>query len=84
MIKDDARKEVLRLWRSLPVAERQTFAQAEAFAVQLQSQIEFESLGGKLKVTTAWLQRDLLDLYEVRTTVRRRVAEKRAALRLVS
>ena len=66
MTKEDARKEVLRLWRDLPVTQRRTFAQAEAFAIEIQPKIEFESLGGKLKVTTAWLQRDLLDLAEVR------------------
>src|SRR4051812_1134776 len=76
MIKDDARKEVLRLWRSLPVAERRSFAQAQAFAVGLDPTIEFRTMGLKLKVITAWLYRDLLDLAEVQDAVRRRVREK--------
>jgi len=66
MTKDEARQEALRLWRSLPVAKRQTFEQAEAFAQLIQPPIDFESLGGKLKVTTAWLQRDILDVAEIR------------------
>jgi hypothetical protein len=76
MIKDDARNEVLRLWRALPVAERRSFAQAQAFAVKIDPTIDFRTMGDKLKVITAWLHRDLLDLAEVQNTVRRRVREK--------
>ena len=76
MTKDDARKEVLRMWRALPVPERRSFAQAQAFAAQIDPAIEFRTMGAKRKVITAWLQRDLLDLAEVQEAVRRRVREK--------
>jgi len=81
MTKDDARKEVLRLWRALPVSERRNFAQAEAFAVQIDPTMDFRTMGVKLKVITAWLQRDLMDLAEVQETVRRRVLEKQREVR---
>jgi len=76
MMKDDARKEVLRLWRTLPVAERRSFAQARTFAIKIDPTIEFRTMGDKLKVITAWLHRDLLDLADVQNTVRQRVREK--------
>lgn len=81
MIKDDARKEVLRLWRALPVAERRSFAQAQAFAIKIDPTIEFRTLGVKLKLITAWLHRDVLDLAEVQDTVRQRVREKQHQVR---
>ena len=81
MTKDDARKEVLRLWRALPVSERRSFAQAEAFAIQIDPTLEFRTMGVKLKVIKAWLQRDLMDLAEVQETVRRRVREKQQEIR---
>lgn len=73
IIKDDARKQVLRMWHDLPVAQRQTFAQAEAFAIAIEPSLEFRTMGDKLKVVTAWLQRDVLDMAEVRNAVKRRV-----------
>jgi hypothetical protein len=81
MTKDDARKEVLRLWRALPVPERRSFVQAQAFAEKLDPTIDFRTMGVKLKVITAWLQRDLLELAEVQETVRRRVREKQQEIR---
>jgi len=82
--KNDAREEVLRLWRALPVPDRQSFAQAQAFAIQLDPVIEFRTMGNKLKVITAWLDRDLLELAEVRNTVRRRVRQKQQQLKAAS
>lgn len=76
MMKEDARREALRLWRNLAVPQRQTFGQAQAFASTIEPGLDFLTMGDKLKVVTAWLQKDLLDLAEVRSAVRRRVTEK--------
>ena len=73
IIKDDARKQVLRMWHDLPVAQRQTFSQAEAFAIAIGPSLDFRTMGDKLKVVTAWVQRDMLDMAEVHDAVKRRV-----------
>ena len=47
MTKDQAHREVIRLWRKLPVMERQKFDQAEKFATLIESEIDFPTLGDK-------------------------------------
>lgn len=74
MTKDEARKQVLKLWRALPPLERQSFAQAEAFALGLAPSIEFETMGNKSRVIVAWLQRDLLDIAAAVEAVRQQAA----------
>jgi len=74
--KDEARKQVLKLWRALPPLERQSFAQAEAFALGLAPSIEFETMGNKSRVIVAWLQRDLLDIAAAVEAVRQQAAAR--------
>ncbi|MBN9304324.1 MAG: hypothetical protein BGO82_18275 [Devosia sp. 67-54] len=76
MTKDEARKQVLKLWRALPPLERQSFAQAEAFALGLAPSIEFETMGNKSRVIVAWLQRDLLDIAAAVEAVRQQAAAR--------
>lgn len=59
MTKDQARLEAIRLWRSLPVMERQTHQQAEAFARTLSGLLDFRTMGDLQRVLLAWLIRDL-------------------------
>ena len=61
MTKDEARREVLRLWRALPATARKSFAQAVTFAEAIEASIEFTTVGVKTKIIAAWLQRDQLE-----------------------
>ena len=54
-----AKAEVLKRWRALPIAKRRGFREALAFGEELGREIEFESLGDRRKMITAWLIRDL-------------------------
>jgi len=72
LTKDEARKQVLKLWRALPPLERQSFAQAEAFALSIAPSVEFETMGNKSRVIVAWLQRDLLEIAAAVEAVRQR------------
>ncbi len=72
MTKDEARKQVLKLWRALPPLERQSLAQAEAFALSIAPSLDFETMGNKSRVVVAWLQRDLLEIAAAVEAVRQR------------
>ena len=53
--KAEAEKEVLRLWRALPVSQRQTLEQVIAFAATLEGRVSFPTLGNPRRIITAWL-----------------------------
>ena len=72
MTKDEARKQVLKLRRSLPPLERQSFAQSEAFRLSIAPSLDFETMGNKSRVVVAWLQRDLLEIAAAVEAVRQR------------
>lgn len=59
MTKDQAERDSLARWRALPVSQRQTFAQAAAFAGELEAEFEFRTMGNTRRVITAWLIRDI-------------------------
>jgi hypothetical protein len=69
MTKDQAQREIIRLWRKLPIMERQTFEQAEKFAVLIENEVEFESLGDKRAMIVAWLNRDILTTREIASRI---------------
>ena len=75
MTKDEARREVLRLWRALPATERRSFAQAATFAEAIEARIEFTTVGVKTKIIAAWLQRDQLEHAAAAETVKSRSAK---------
>jgi hypothetical protein len=60
MTKEQAQKEVIRLWRKLPIMERQKFEQAEKFAALIEGEIDFPTLGDKRAMIVAWLDQDIL------------------------
>jgi hypothetical protein len=60
MTKDQAQREVIRLWRKLPIMERQKFEQAEKFAALIENEIDFPTLGDKRAMIVAWIDRDIL------------------------
>ena len=59
MTKDEARKEVVRRWRALPIMQRQNHHQAEAFATSLTGTLDFRTMGDPQKLILAWIVRDL-------------------------
>ena len=59
LTKDEARKELVRRWRALPVMQRQTHEQAEAFAQTVVGTIGFRTMGDPQKLIVAWIVRDL-------------------------
>jgi hypothetical protein len=75
LTKDEARREVLRLWRALPATERKSFAQATAFAQAIEASIEFTTVGVKTKIIAAWLQRDQLEHSAAAEAVKSRFAK---------
>jgi hypothetical protein len=64
MDKSAAQQEALRLWRTLPLLERQNHRQAVAFAAKIAPNLQFETLGDHHKVVQGWLVRDLLQTEE--------------------
>ena len=58
MTKDQAQAEAIRRWRELPISN-QTTDMAMEFAKVLYAALEFETLGDRQKIITAWLIRDV-------------------------
>ena len=73
LTKDEARKEVVRRWRALPVMQRQTHQQADAFATSLVGAIGFRTMGDPQKLIMAWLVRDLEEIAVALRTVEARL-----------
>jgi hypothetical protein len=60
MNQDDAKREIIREWRSLPKEQRQTDEQAALFAMQIKDKYRFR--GGTVdpyQTIHAWLLRDI-------------------------
>ena len=69
MTKDEAKKEAIHRWRSLPVMSRRTHQQAEAFVRELARTISFHTMGSCERVMFAWLVRDIEDLEAIQETL---------------
>ena len=67
--KDEAKKEVIHRWRSLPVMKRRTHQQAEAFVVELARTISFHTMGSCERVMFAWLVEDIEALQAIQETL---------------
>jgi hypothetical protein len=67
--KDEAKKEVIHRWRSLPVMKRRTHQQAEAFVVELARTISFHTMGSREEVMFAWLVEDIESLQAIQETL---------------
>lgn len=59
MDKREAHAKILSLWRERPPAERRTYKHAIDFAATVASEVEFETLGNKLKIIEGWLVKDV-------------------------
>ena len=59
MKKADAEKRIIAEWRSLPRAERQTDAQAAAFAMKIKDKYPFKGSGDPYQTIKAMVQRHL-------------------------
>jgi hypothetical protein len=58
LTKDQAQLEAIRRWRELPTSNQTTDVAIE-FAKVLLPALEFETLGDRQKIITAWLIRDV-------------------------
>jgi hypothetical protein len=52
---ETARAEAARRWRGLPPEQRQTYADAEAFAETLTRDLYFSTIANRIKLIRAWL-----------------------------
>jgi len=55
MLKDDAKREMVRLWLSLPPDERRTEQQAAMFAMAHKDRFNFKASGDRYQVVKGWL-----------------------------
>jgi hypothetical protein len=55
----EAEQEVIRRFNLLAEHDRETFEQADAYAVRLAEEIHFESLMDRQRIIAAWLIRDI-------------------------
>ncbi|MEO9227677.1 MAG: hypothetical protein ABI216_01820 [Devosia sp.] len=69
MTKDEAKKQVIHRWRSLPVMERRTHKQANSFVPELGRTISFHTMGSCERVMLAWLVNDLEELEAIQETL---------------
>ncbi|MBN9307626.1 MULTISPECIES: hypothetical protein [unclassified Devosia] len=54
-----AEREAIRLWRNLPVQDRLTQRQAQAFAAMIAPTLEFEAPEKRARIIADWLEHDL-------------------------
>lgn len=59
MTRQEAEAEVLRRWYELPPEARTSYEQAEAFAAELDRQLEFYTVTSRQRLIAAWLIRDI-------------------------
>jgi len=59
MLKADAERECIRLWRTLPREQRTSYEQAANFATSLLDEVDFPTSGNRYSFIRSWLQRDL-------------------------
>jgi hypothetical protein len=60
MNQDDAKREIIREWRALPKAQRQTDEQAALFALQIKDKYKFRGgTADPYQTINAWLRRDI-------------------------
>lgn len=57
--RQEAEQEALRRWYDLHESQRQTYDQAEAFAGNLEVELDFYTVTSKQRLIAAWLIRDI-------------------------
>lgn len=59
MTKAEAEREVVRRFHLLPEHERRNYEQADAYALRLTEEIEFDSFTDRRRLIAAWLIREV-------------------------
>lgn len=59
--KDEARREAIRRWHTLPESERRTELHARVFAAGLVDELDFRTMGNRRRVIEAWLMKDIAE-----------------------
>ena len=76
MTKQEAEQEAVRRWYLLPDHLRETYEQAEAYAVRLDYELEFQTVTERRRLIAAWLIREVT---KVNTLVRAALNDREAA-----
>lgn len=76
MTKQEAEQEAVRRWYMLPENQRQSYDQAEAYAVRLDYELEFHTITERRRLIAAWLIREVT---KVNSLVRAAMDEREAA-----
>ena len=59
MTKQEAEQEAIRRWNLLPEHQRETYEQAEAYALRLDLELVFPSIMAPRRLIAAWLIREV-------------------------
>ena len=59
MTKQEAEQEVIRRWYLLPEHERETYEQAESYALRLDGEMDFYTVTERRRLIAAWLIREV-------------------------
>ena len=61
--KEEAHREALRRWHTLPLSERRTEMHARVFAAGLVDELDFHTMGNRRRVIEAWLFREIAETH---------------------
>ena len=59
LTKQEAEAEAIRRWNRLPLHQRQTCEDAEAYAIRLDQTLDFQSVTNRARLIGAWLIREM-------------------------
>jgi hypothetical protein len=76
MTKQEAELEAVRRWYLLPEHQRETYEQAEAYALRLDYELDFHTVTDRRRLIAAWLIREVTT---VKNLVRAALNERAAA-----
>jgi hypothetical protein len=64
MTKEEGEAEAVRRWRMLPLHDRATCEDAEAYAERLVRELDFFTVTDRKRLIAAWLMRDMFRMRE--------------------
>lgn len=59
MTKQEAEQEAIRRWYLLPSYDRESYEQAEAYAIRLDLELDFPTITSRQRLIAAWLIREV-------------------------
>ena len=59
MTKQEAQQETIRRWYLLPSYDRESYEQAEAYAIRLDAELDFPTITDRRRLIAAWLIREV-------------------------